>query len=62
MDSLPTVNDESPQHSPRAIPRIPTLDDLHRLNTELDEIDQTLAELDSPATADTPSVALLTSY
>ncbi len=62
MDSLPTVNDESLQHSPTATPRIPTLDDLHRLNTELDEIDQTLAELDAPAIADAPRAPLLTSY
>ena len=62
MDSLPTVNDESLLQSLTATPRIPTLDDLHKLNTELDEIDQTLAELDSPAVPDATRAPLLTSY
>ncbi len=57
MDSLPTVNDEFVPHLPIATPRIPTLDDLHRLNTELDEIDQTLAELDAPIAPAAPAVA-----
>lgn len=42
----PTVEAPLFETADAAAPAIPTLDDMYALSAELDEIDQTLAELD----------------